>query len=56
MILHVMLVVTFVENYLLFVTRFENMSLGGIPVFLTYLVRFVHGNFSKNVSFLLRII
>ena len=29
------------------------MSLGGIPVFLTYLVRFAHGNFSKNVSFLI---
>ena len=41
------------ENYLHFVTRFENMSLGGIPVFLTYLVRFAHGNFSKNVSFII---
>ena len=27
------------------------MSPGGIPVFLTYPVRFAHGNFSKNVSF-----
>ena len=50
MIHHVMWAVMFVENYLHFVIHFENMSPGGIPVFLTYLVRFAHGNFSKNVS------